>query len=115
MADLSYTPGPWALHEAEYPDAGGYIPPQVFSEADPDTPEFICTMAVRDGITETANGLLVAAAPELLDGCNALLGLVQLISSRADLSEDIKLILLESHRTKEAIDAVAKAEGRPNG
>lgn len=59
------TPPPWRLVQAEYPDAGGYVEPRVFSYADPDNPKIICSMAVRDGETELANGLMVAAAPDL--------------------------------------------------
>lgn len=61
------TPGPWRLVRAEYPDAGGYVEPRVFSYADPDNPKIICSMAVRDGETEEANGLMVAAAPEMYE------------------------------------------------
>jgi hypothetical protein len=63
----SFTPGPYKLHEAEYPDAGGYVPPRVFSHADPDKPTFICEMAVLDGATELANGNLVAASWEMYE------------------------------------------------
>jgi len=65
MSKAQFTPGPWRLVKAEYPDEGGYVEPRVFSDADPDNPQFICSMGVRDGATEEANGYLVAAAPEM--------------------------------------------------
>ena len=67
MSTIRFQSGPWKLHEAEYPDAGGYVPPRVFSHADDDNPKFICEMSVRDGETELANGSLVAAAPEMYE------------------------------------------------
>jgi hypothetical protein len=58
-----------------------------------------------------ANARLIAAAPELYDGCNAMLGLVQLLLGRDDLTDDLRLALTTSHRIAEAEAAVAKARG----
>jgi hypothetical protein len=58
-----------------------------------------------------ANARLIAAAPELYDGCNAMLGLVQLLLGRDDLSDDLRLALTTNHRIAEAEAAVAKAGG----
>lgn len=55
-------------------------------------------------------GPAMAAAPELLDGCNALLGLIQLWQGRGDAPEWLKNS--ESHRIEEARAAIAKAERR---
>jgi hypothetical protein len=56
-----------------------------------------------------ANAALIAAAPDLLDGCNALLGLIQLITGRDDLPPAIREALETSHRVDEAKAAIAKA------
>jgi hypothetical protein len=58
-----------------------------------------------------ANARLIAAAPDLLDGCNALLGLLQLLSHRDDISDDVREFLTKGHRIDEAEAAVAKATG----
>ena len=72
MTETKFTPGPWQLVQAEYSDSGRYVEPRVFSYADPDDPKIICSMAVRDGTTEEANGLMVAAAPDLYEAARAL-------------------------------------------
>ncbi len=54
---------------------------------------------------------LLRAAPDLYDGCNALLGLFELLSYRNDISDAVREILTESHRVKEAEAAIAKATG----
>ena len=51
----------------ETTDGGHYTPPQVFSVADPDNPKIVCNLAVRDGVTEMANGHIIAAAPEMAE------------------------------------------------
>ncbi len=52
---------------------------------------------------------LISAVPDLVNGINALLGLITLVCSRSDLSVDIKQALEHSHRMQEAKDALAKA------
>jgi hypothetical protein len=59
-----------------------------------------------------ANAQLVCAAPELKNGCSALLGLLQLLAERADVSDDLRAALTSGHRIDEARAAIAKAEGR---
>lgn len=54
---------------------------------------------------------LIAAAPELKNGCAALLGLLQLICARDDVPAAIRHILMDSYRVDEARAAIAKAEG----
>lgn len=58
-----------------------------------------------------ALGTVMAAAPELRDALLGMLGLVQLIRSRDDLSPDIRESLMNNHRIAAAQDALAKAEG----
>ena len=56
-----------------------------------------------------ANAALIASAPYLVDGINALLGLLQLICARDDIPSDIKLSIESSHRVDEARMALKKA------
>ena len=48
-------------------------------------------------------------AEALLNGCNALLGLIQLVRSRPDISPEIREALTTSHRIDEAMAAIARA------
>lgn len=50
--------------------------------------------------------------PELIDGINAVLGLLQLLSHRSDISDEVRRCLTEGHRIDEARAAIAKAESR---
>jgi hypothetical protein len=56
---------------------------------------------------------LTAAASDLLDGCKAVIGLVQLICSRDDLPETIREAIQASHRLVAARAAISKAESLP--
>lgn len=58
---------------------------------------------------DRANAKLLAAAPDLLDGCNALLGLLQLIAGRSD--AELLEIISTNHRVAAAKAAVKKATG----
>lgn len=58
------------------------------------------------------NANLIGAAVDIKDGCNALLGLVQLLLAREDLPSPIRAVLESNHRINEARAAIAKAEGR---
>lgn len=62
---------------------------------------------------DRANALLCAAAKDLRDGCNALLGLLQIVCGRDDMPYAIKDILETNHRVDEALAAVAKADSSP--
>jgi hypothetical protein len=64
------------------------------------------------GESNLADACLIAAAPELLDGCKALLGLLELIGGRDDVSTELRDVLATNHRVAEARAAIAKAEGR---
>jgi len=103
MSEAKFTPRPWKFSPAEYPDWGGYIEPRVFSVADPDCPNFICSMAVRNGETETANGLLVAAAPDMYEALRELL----------DATGEVEFGSAKMFAVLKANAALAKAEGRP--
>lgn len=48
---------------------------------------------------------------DLLDGCNGLLGLIQLISVRDDLTPELREVLETNYRIHDARAAVAKAAG----
>jgi hypothetical protein len=61
--------------------------------------------------TDEANARLIAAAPELYNGCNALLGLIQLLAANHETPPALLRILTEHHRIAEAEKAVAKARG----
>jgi hypothetical protein len=72
-----FTPGPWAedycdADEVWHVDAGAYPFGSTVCEIDQRT--------LREGDAE-ANARLIAAAPELYNGCNALLGLIQLLAA----------------------------------
>lgn len=54
---------------------------------------------------------LFSAAPELLNGCNALDGLLTLLLARDDLPPAVREAMETSHRRQEARAAVAKATG----
>ena len=60
------------------------------------------------------NAQLVVAAPDLLNGCKALLGLVTLVCARDDLPPAIRDALQDGHRMEEAIAAIAKATRSPS-
>ena len=67
-----------------------------------------------------ANARLLAAAPDLLNGCNALLDLLQIIAGRDDVPSDLAAMINPregasiNHRILEARDAIAKAKSPPS-
>jgi hypothetical protein len=100
VSEPRFTPGPWdALPKAHYVHVAGKG--HVAKITNP----------WNDGAEREANVRLIAAAPELYDGCNALLGLVQLILGRDDLSDELREVLTTNHRIAEASAATAKARG----
>lgn len=58
-----------------------------------------------------ADARLMAAAPDLLDAVNSLLGLLQLVSGRPDIPSEVRDALRSGHRIDEARAAIAKASG----
>jgi hypothetical protein len=58
-----------------------------------------------------ANARLIAAAPDLDNGCGALLGLIDLILNHAALTPVLRDVLTNNHRIAEARAARAKARG----
>ena len=58
-----------------------------------------------------ANARLIAAAPELYDACNALLGLLQLLEGNPLTHPEIVQVIRTNHRVEEARAAIAKATG----
>ena len=113
-----HTPGPWeAEHhrsDGEPSDGPGHWTIEVkivHYSADPygvvaDTLNRDHRLGPDD---DAANARLLAAAPDLLSGCHALLGLIQLIGGRDDLTPELIEVLSSNHRIAEAEAAVAKA------
>jgi hypothetical protein len=97
-----FTKGPWVVeHGVE--DSEGEI--YVCHSATVCDVTAVCT--IRD--ENEANARLIAAAPELYGGCNALLGLIQLLLGRDDLTDELRQVLTTNHRIGEANAAVEKA------
>lgn len=103
-------PAPWAV----VPEFGG-------TEPDPED-WLLCFHSIRDAngnhVASTwagpheANARLIAAAPALYSGCSALLGLIQLVLNRNDLSAELRAALQpDNHRIAEAEAALALARG----
>jgi hypothetical protein len=106
----SFTPGPW-LVVADGDDDEGYT-----VVAGPHEDPIAIPQCALDDATEIANARLIAAAPDLLNGCRALLGLIQLISGRDDIASELQEVLGSNHRIAEAEAAIAKAtQSQQNG
>ena len=107
MGEVKHTPGPWTVEE--YGDRD-YPTLVVHSNSE----NRVCFMATPgsngDPAMIAADARLIAAAPDLLDGCNALLGLLQLIAGRDDVSPELRDVLATNHRIAEAKAAIAKAD-----
>lgn len=95
----AHTPGPWSYgQESIDPEwwivtiKGGLIVANVNAHAH-----------------QEANARLIAAAPDLRDGCNALDGLLTLLLARDDLPPAVREVIETSHRREEARAAIAKA------
>jgi hypothetical protein len=102
-----HTPGPWHIR------FGGGDSDDGFTIAQKGGPGLIAEYypPIPDRESMTANAHLIKAAPDLKDGCNALLGLLQLLAARDDVSDDLRKALTSGHRIDEARAAVAKADG----
>lgn len=103
------SPGPWKVEESHTTSAHGtrcvaYIVSDKTNIAD------VCDSYNISSDEALANAQLIAAAPDLYNGCNALLGLIQLVCNRDDMPPEIRKVLQENHRTIEARDACMKAE-----
>lgn len=99
------TPGPWRVAAGEIYGAGDESPIGVVYRA-----EGWCTGESVE-TEDQANARLIEAAPDLLNGCNALRGLIQLIRGRDDLPADLRAALQDNHRMAEAEAAITKATG----
>jgi len=55
------------------------------------------------------------AAEALKDGCSAVLGLIELIRERDDLTPELREVLNTNHRIAEALAALAKYETSASG
>lgn len=99
-----HTPGPWERRSREaFGDDETAVEPTSPNVNDGRV------IALCYGVDREANASLIAAAPELYDGCNALLGLIQLLLGRDDLTAELREVLTTNHRIDEAQAAVAKA------
>ena len=90
---MSHTPGPWMYAESD--ELGADV-------RTADDVHIICNCNPQDAP-------IIAAAPDLVNGINALLGLLQLVCMRDDMPAGIKDALQTSHRVDEAKAALAKA------
>jgi hypothetical protein len=111
--NTKHTPGPWNI----FPHTNGRLGCTIsFDGHGTDfTSTDICTVMPEDDHgcairVADANARLIAAAPDLLNGINALLGLLTLVCSRDDVPVAIKQALEHSHRVQEAKDALAKVQ-----
>ena len=107
-----HTPGPWTLTHKQ----GSNFAVQefeirgMFDDKPNIMPVFNKNQFAIDGAriyVSPEDARLIAAAPDLLDSCNALLGLLQLIEKRCD--PELQEIIRTNHRVGEAQAAVDKA------
>ena len=103
------TPGPWVLGPPDRTACEIWVYP-ANDDAAPSVARVPVGDKMRDIKEQLATAHLIGAAPKLLDGCNALLGLVQLLLCRDDLPEEVYDILNTNHRIEEARAAIALAE-----
>lgn len=109
-ASARFTPGPWVYRP---PIGLGLHRGDIVSICKGFPERFVATAAGQEDAAERlANAYLIAAAPDLYSGCSAMLGLVQLILNRDDLSPELRSVLqADNHRIAEAVAALAKADG----
>lgn len=120
MSEPKWTPGPWRYGEVSpYQDDPREI--SVMATNPRDGSPYCVAVAIPCGagklyrdlapeMTE-ANARLIAAAPDLDNSCGALLGLIELLLNRRDLTPDLRDVLTTNHRIDEAKAARAKARG----
>ena len=104
-----FLPGPWYVSRDTRPDMEWNN--HIASVEEPHLE--VCSMFHTNDMDGNeqgeANAQLVAAAPDLLNGCRALLGLLQLITCRDDISPELEEVLRGNHRVAEAQSAIEKA------
>ena len=103
-----HTEGPWQVRPKQ-PLSDGFIDYEVWAEK---THALICVPtggAYRELSERESNARLIAAAPELLAACKAL---VSVLATHADCSP-APLDCVGRDRHLAALDAIAKAEGAP--
>lgn len=112
MSEAAFTSGPWLYYQhLLWRETSGPFPNDLVKL--PDISGWI-QGAYNDDPEAIANARLIAAAPCLYSGCSAMLGLVQLILNRDDLSPELRAVLqADNHRIAEAEAALAKADGSP--
>lgn len=105
-----------AVSDKEAGGCGGHLQPQdIYRCADCDTPfhkQCIRRHFEQDG---EVTAVLRLEKSVLIDGVNALLGLIQLISGRSDLTPDLREVLKDNHRVKEAEACLASITPDPIG
>src|SRR5690554_1806159 len=107
MSTATPTPGPWHV-DHPYGEPGTYV-----SAANTALVARVFPAAIA--AEREANARLIAAAPSLLNGCNALLGLIDLVSGRDDMPAAIKEALRDNHRINEARAAIKMATVQSQG
>lgn len=113
MSADNITEGPW--QSQHYFDMDGVR--RIIGAIDgPDDGRFhykvICEVDPDDSLDtkeQIANARMIAAAPELYEACQDMIGLVQLILTRSDLPPTLREALENSHRVEHARNAIAKA------
>jgi hypothetical protein len=101
--ETKFTPGPW-LVSRDGRNVGHFGDDMIALTAN--------TAIGGASINEQqANAHLIAAAPDLYHGINALLGLLTLVANRDDMPEAARDALTKSHRIDEANAALKKARG----
>jgi hypothetical protein len=108
-----HTPGPWKADiDPLVPERGA-----IYVEGPSgwhDEPVCSCDQRSLGNLTDVercqANARLIAAAPDLYEVCNGLLGLLQLIAGRDDCPAAILEVLDTNHRVIDARAALAKVQ-----
>ena len=104
----AFTAGPWSWHKC-FDHTGKRL---ISLDIVPRGGHSLSGVAVLASVFgNEADAHLIAAAPQLYDGCNALLGLLQLLLNRDDLPAEVREAMQTSHRVGEARAALALARG----
>lgn len=106
MSEAKFTPGPWSI--VPYGDGSSLV---IHSDED----NRVCFMATASSDRPSshasirANARLIAAAPDLLEALQGMVGLTKLLLSRDDLPRDVREVLEVSHRVEAANAALSRA------